>query len=176
MISFGFLLAVSLFLQISGESLPPQRIFAIECLHIRLDIQAHDLEREHAGKCGTSFSRTELNGGHTTRAPSLVGAAVHSESYGSQAGLDAKESLIKLIAKPPPLETIPLIISGPITNRVDLVFFSDGCEYPSCLYMYVLPLYIAKICPVNAKSSLMMPCGSLKTCRKTRHSTPFNLF
>ncbi|KAF8882039.1 IgA peptidase M64-domain-containing protein [Gymnopilus junonius] len=30
------------------------------------------------------------------------------------------------ITKPPPLETIPLIISGPTTNRVDLVFFSDG--------------------------------------------------
>lgn len=29
----------------------------------------------------------------------------------------------------PPLEVIPLIFSGPSTNRVDLVFFSDGCEF-----------------------------------------------
>lgn len=28
----------------------------------------------------------------------------------------------------PPLEILPLIVSGPSDNRVDLVFFSDGCE------------------------------------------------
>ncbi len=36
--------------------------------------------------------------------------------------------------EPPPLEIEPLIISGPSSNRVDLVFFSDGCEpHPSLL-------------------------------------------
>lgn len=30
---------------------------------------------------------------------------------------------------PPPLEVLPLIVNGPVSNRVDLVFFSDGCEY-----------------------------------------------
>jgi len=34
---------------------------------------------------------------------------------------------------PPPLEMVPLIISGPSTNRVDLVFFSDGCELTCCI-------------------------------------------
>ena len=29
----------------------------------------------------------------------------------------------------PPLEVVPLIMSGPSTNRVDFVFFSDGCEF-----------------------------------------------
>lgn len=35
-------------------------------------------------------------------------------------------------ATPPPLEIEPLIVSGAITNRADLVFFSDGC-------MFILP-------------------------------------
>ncbi|KAG6902535.1 hypothetical protein C0995_015353 [Termitomyces sp. Mi166 len=30
------------------------------------------------------------------------------------------------VAPSPPLELYPLIVSGPINNRVDLVFFSDG--------------------------------------------------
>lgn len=30
---------------------------------------------------------------------------------------------------PSPLEVLPLIVSGPSTNRIDLVFFSDGCEF-----------------------------------------------
>ena len=34
---------------------------------------------------------------------------------------------------PPPLEISPLFVSGPIQNRVDLVFFSDGCTFPSKL-------------------------------------------
>ena len=34
---------------------------------------------------------------------------------------------------PPPLEMVPLIISGPSTNRIDLVFFSDGCELICCV-------------------------------------------
>lgn len=29
----------------------------------------------------------------------------------------------------PPLEIEPLVVSGPASNRVDLVFFSDGCAY-----------------------------------------------
>lgn len=29
----------------------------------------------------------------------------------------------------PPLEIRPLIISGPSKNRVDLIFFGDGCEW-----------------------------------------------
>ena len=33
------------------------------------------------------------------------------------------------IPSPPPLEVIPLIVSGPSTNRVNLMFFSDGCDF-----------------------------------------------
>ncbi len=40
--------------------------------------------------------------------------------------------------EPPPLEIEPLIISGPSSNRVDLVFFSDGCEPRPSLYDFVL--------------------------------------
>lgn len=28
---------------------------------------------------------------------------------------------------PPPLEIRPLIVNGPSSNRVDLIFFGDGC-------------------------------------------------
>jgi hypothetical protein len=31
----------------------------------------------------------------------------------------------------PPLEIRPLIISGPSSNRVDLIFFGDGCKFIS---------------------------------------------
>lgn len=48
----------------------------------------------------------------------------HGIEYDSST--DAHE--ISSEATPPPLEIIPLIISGPSTNRVDLVFFSDGCK------------------------------------------------
>lgn len=30
---------------------------------------------------------------------------------------------------PPPLEIRPLIVNGPSSNRVDLIFFGDGCTY-----------------------------------------------
>lgn len=30
-------------------------------------------------------------------------------------------------AAPPPLEIRPLIVNGPSDNRVDLIFFGDGC-------------------------------------------------
>ncbi|KAF5380731.1 hypothetical protein D9757_007158 [Collybiopsis confluens] len=40
------------------------------------------------------------------------------------------------LPNPPPLEIHPLIVSGPSKNRVDLVFFSDGC--PNCsLYSFL---------------------------------------
>ena len=32
-------------------------------------------------------------------------------------------------AEPPPLEIRSLIVNGPSSNRVDLIFFSDGCMY-----------------------------------------------
>jgi hypothetical protein len=32
---------------------------------------------------------------------------------------------------PPPLEILPLVVSGPSSNRVDLIFFADGCGCPS---------------------------------------------
>lgn len=32
----------------------------------------------------------------------------------------------------PPLEVLPLIVSGPLKNRVNLIFFSDGCEFVHC--------------------------------------------
>lgn len=33
---------------------------------------------------------------------------------------------------PPPLDIQPLIINGPSDNRVDLIFFGDGCMYCAC--------------------------------------------
>jgi len=51
-----------------------------------------------------------------------------------QAGNNFKEfnEHVFSIPQPPPLEMIPLIISGPSSNRVDLVFFSDGCTPKDC--------------------------------------------
>jgi hypothetical protein len=41
--------------------------------------------------------------------------------------LSSKFDIVKdPLPAPPPLEMVPLIISGPSSNRVDLVFFSDG--------------------------------------------------
>jgi hypothetical protein len=34
---------------------------------------------------------------------------------------------------PPPLEIFPLLTTGPAENRIDLVFFGDGCT-PICLW------------------------------------------
>lgn len=31
---------------------------------------------------------------------------------------------------PPPLDIQPLIVNGPSSNRIDLIFFGDGCESP----------------------------------------------
>jgi hypothetical protein len=31
--------------------------------------------------------------------------------------------------EPPPLEIQPLIINGPSDNRIDLIFFGDGCAW-----------------------------------------------
>ena len=39
---------------------------------------------------------------------------------------------------PPPLEVISLIVSGPPTNRVNLMFFSDGCEFVHPLFFNFL--------------------------------------
>ena len=39
-------------------------------------------------------------------------------------------------AEPIPLEVSPLITSGDASKRVDLIFFADGCEYDSCLYLH----------------------------------------
>lgn len=32
-------------------------------------------------------------------------------------------------AAPPPLDIQPLIVTGPSSNRVDLIFFGDGCTF-----------------------------------------------
>jgi len=39
---------------------------------------------------------------------------------------------------PPPMTLTPLLVSGPSENRVDLVFFGDGC---GCLVLEYLPFY-----------------------------------
>lgn len=36
-------------------------------------------------------------------------------------------------AAPPPLDIQPLIVTGPSENRVDLIFFGDGCTSPILL-------------------------------------------
>ena len=34
-----------------------------------------------------------------------------------------------LLPPPPPMTLTPLLVSGPSENRIDLVFFGDGCKY-----------------------------------------------
>ena len=62
---------------------------------------------------------------------------------------------------PPPTMTLtPLLVSGPSENRVDLVFFGDGCE---CLVLKYLPFYhLAFQTPRKKRAnSLRMPQGWL---------------
>ena len=42
------------------------------------------------------------------------------------------------VVPPPELKVSPLVVSGPSSNRVDLVFFSDGCEYSAYVLRVVL--------------------------------------
>ncbi len=39
---------------------------------------------------------------------------------------------------PPPLDIQPLIINGPSENRIDLIFFGDGCTAKPSSYSAVL--------------------------------------
>lgn len=39
---------------------------------------------------------------------------------------------------PPPLEIRPLIVNGPSSNRIDLIFFGDGCK-PTDVLLLLLP-------------------------------------
>ena len=46
--------------------------------------------------------------------------------------------------RPPPMTLTPLLVSGPSENRVDLVFFGDGCKYlfgNIYLFISLLPRY-----------------------------------
>lgn len=36
-------------------------------------------------------------------------------------------------AAPPPLEIKPLIVTGPSSNRIDLIFFGDGCTFQTLM-------------------------------------------
>lgn len=46
-----------------------------------------------------------------------------------QIPLGGNKQIMSPLPPPPPLKVTPLLISGPSDNRIDLVFFGDGCEY-----------------------------------------------
>ena len=61
---------------------------------------------------------------------------------------------------PPPMTLSPLLVSGPSENRVDLVFFGDGCECPVLKYDFFNHLVFQT--PRRKKAnSLRMPQGWL---------------
>jgi len=63
---------------------------------------------------------------------------------------------------PPPLHIEPLIVSGPYANRVNLVFFSDGCKPPFTIIRFtsvILTTNCLKIWLKRRPSSWKMPCG-----------------
>ena len=99
-------------------------ISGIRCLLPLIGILAHFPGENLSGKCRLNYHPPMYQPGHLED--------VRAEDYGHQAGLENSQGgryrPDKPVTQPPPLETIPLIISGPTTNRVDLVFFSDGCE------------------------------------------------
>ncbi|KAJ3515781.1 hypothetical protein NLJ89_g1540 [Agrocybe chaxingu] len=78
----------------------------------------------HAGTCATSFLSDSDAINHEWRSHSK------SQNYGAQrllkSGISSVDEQPVISVPPPPLEIIPLIVSGPSSNRVDLVFFSDG--------------------------------------------------
>ncbi|KAF9046373.1 IgA peptidase M64-domain-containing protein [Panaeolus papilionaceus] len=77
---------------------------------------ALDAPKTDAQKCGTACLATDRHFSETrhTKPPS-------GESNQTPLGWDVGYSPIS-----PPLEVLPLLVSGPSSNRVDLVFFSDG--------------------------------------------------
>ena len=50
------------------------------------------------------------------------------------------------LPSPPPLEVVPLIASGPPTNRVNLIFFSDGCEFVHLIFFPTFRLVGGRCC------------------------------
>lgn len=61
-----------------------------------------------------------------------VGVAISQKCEHQWSGAFSEEEINGVLqarqgAEPPPLEIRPLIVSGDSSNRVDLIFFGDGC-------------------------------------------------
>ncbi len=81
----------------------------------------------------------------------------------------------------PQLEISPLITSGDSSNRVDLVFFADGCKiiFPIFVLFESLNMHIPHDLQIRQKrrtNSSTTPFALPKTSPATRHSIPSNLF
>ncbi|CAA7265508.1 unnamed protein product [Cyclocybe aegerita] len=113
-------------------------MFLLECLaistfllgslaHIQGDavhVLNHFLALGHAGTCATSFLSDSDSINHEWR--SRLKSQKHSAQRLLKGGAPFADEHLGISVPPPPLEIVPLIVSGPSSNRVDLVFFSDG--------------------------------------------------
>lgn len=87
----------------------------------------------------------------------------------------AGEQVILKDAGAPPLEIHPLHLSGQPSNRVNFVFFSDGCEShlsAALLSMYTHMLNTRQTRIWSETNSLETRFDSPRTSQRTRHSRP----
>ncbi len=96
--------------------------------------------------------------------PSFMADAAPQEVFGDF----GKKKLPKV--DPPPLEVTPLFISGSSDNRVDLVFFGDGCALYCCGILYGVE--VAQISTQRRTNSLKTRWRWRRIYLRIRPSTP----
>ena len=95
-------------------------------IHPPDDAQDHSAERLViiAADLHTAWARAE-------QACSII----HSVPASHDLAFPAMQApLARTLPPPPPMQILPLVVSGNSSNRVDLVFFSDGCNICSSFY------------------------------------------
>jgi hypothetical protein len=102
-----------------------------------------------------------------------------THAHASAAYQDGKQAIISFpepaASRYPPLEVHRLIESGPSANRVDLMFFSDGCRCPFDTHCRKISYETAQTLLLRNKSSSVMRCALRSTSPPNRHSIPYSL-
>lgn len=128
--------------------------------HQNADFKTH----EGAGKCVS-----DSHDGHVHSEPEVEMAAFFDMSQTRLAWPDTPKNAFDGVPSPP-LEIQPLVVSGPSSNRVDLVFFSDGCAHLFNSQQLILQLCLVQICKRSKKNSSKTPCASRTIYPATRRS------
>lgn len=124
-----------------------------------------------AGADGTGTSKCPSSGELPGRLHQISSSTVrldenlHDKQYALKLGRRVSN------ATPPPLEIEPLIVSGAIANRADLVFFSDGCMF-ILLVEHPQTYCSCQIYQRSVANLSMMLCVLPKISPQIRHFTP----